>query len=67
MVNTVTGERSPLKDGFFIRRAATERGLPVFTSLDTFRAVVDSLASGAPSFSVLPLPEYLKVAEKAQA
>ena len=67
VVNTVSGERSPLKDGFYIRRAATERGLPVFTSLDTFRAAVESLANGGDNYSVLPLSEYLKVEEKAEA
>ena len=67
VVNTVTGQRSPLKDGFSIRRAATERGLPVFTSLDTFRAAVESLANGTDGYSVLPLPEYLKAEEKARA
>jgi carbamoyl-phosphate synthase large subunit len=65
VVNTVTGERSPLKDGFYIRRAAAERGLPVFTSLDTFRVAVESLANGSDGYSVLPLPEYLKAEEAA--
>ncbi|HEY5474368.1 MAG TPA: hypothetical protein VIK32_14410, partial [Candidatus Limnocylindrales bacterium] len=59
VVNTVSGGRSTMKDGFFIRRAATERGLPVFTSLDTFGAAVESLASGDHEYSVLPLQEYL--------
>ena len=35
VVNTVTGERANLQDGFEIRRAAVERRFPCFTSLDT--------------------------------
>jgi carbamoyl-phosphate synthase large subunit len=44
VVNTVTGERRPLVDGFYIRRAATERRIPCFTSLDTLRAAIDGIA-----------------------
>ena len=44
VVNTVTGDRRPLRDGFFIRRAATERRIPVYTSLDTLRAALTGLA-----------------------
>ncbi|MDO8687182.1 MAG: ATP-grasp domain-containing protein, partial [Dehalococcoidales bacterium] len=43
VVNTVTGGRIPLKDGFQIRRAATEKRIPCFTSLDTARAAVEAL------------------------
>jgi carbamoyl-phosphate synthase large subunit len=44
VVNTVTGDRRPLRDGFFIRRTATERRIPVYTSLDTLRAALTGLA-----------------------
>jgi len=54
VVNTVTGERRPLLDGFVIRRTAVERRIPCFTSLDTLRAALD--ASRAPV--VLTVPEY---------
>ncbi len=40
VVNTLTRGRQPWSDGFRIRRAAVERGLPCFTSLDTARAVL---------------------------
>ena len=60
VVNTVTGERSPLRDGFHVRRLATERGLPVFTSLDTFRAAVESLAGGGGHYNVRRIDEYLQ-------
>ena len=58
VVNTITGGRVPLKDGFNIRRAAVERRVPCFTSLDTARAVAESLASGTHNYSAQPLPSY---------
>ena len=45
VVNTVTGDREVLQHGFQIRRAAVERRVPCFTSLDTARAAAESLAS----------------------
>ncbi|MXY44158.1 MAG: carbamoyl-phosphate synthase large subunit, partial [Dehalococcoidia bacterium] len=57
-VNTVTGDRTTLEDGFEIRRAAAEVRIPCFTSLDTARAAVESLAAGQGGYSVKPLPEY---------
>ena len=59
VVNTVTGDREVLQDGFHIRRAAVDRRIPCFTSLDTARAAVESLADGADSYSVKPLGQYL--------
>jgi carbamoyl-phosphate synthase large subunit len=56
VVNTVTGDRRPLLDGFLIRRTATERRIPCFTSLDTFRAALDG--SAAQSQRVLTVDEY---------
>ena len=58
VVNTVTGDREALQDGFEIRRAAVEQRIPCFTSLDTARAAVESLASGSEAYSVAPLPAY---------
>jgi carbamoyl-phosphate synthase large subunit len=57
VVNTVTGDRRPLRDGFFIRRAATERRIPVYTSLDTLRAALDGVAS-PDSRTVATVDEY---------
>jgi carbamoyl-phosphate synthase large subunit len=59
VVNTVTGERTPLRDGFEIRRAAAEKRIPCFTSMDTIRAVVEALVNGDQTFSVQPLRGYL--------
>ena len=60
VVNTITGGRVPMRDGFEIRRAAAERRIPCFTSIDTARVAVEALASAAQPISVEPLPEYLK-------
>jgi carbamoyl-phosphate synthase large subunit len=60
VVNTVTGERTPLRDGFAIRRAAAEKGIPCFTSLDTIRAVVEALTGKKHLFNVQPVREYLR-------
>ena len=41
-----------LKDGFLIRRFAVEAGIPIYTSLDTAKALIDSLEKrkqGVPS------------------
>ncbi len=58
VINTVTGDRETLQDGFEIRRAAVERRIPCFTALDTARAAVESLANGPGSYSVKPLGDY---------
>jgi carbamoyl-phosphate synthase large subunit len=58
VVNTVTGGRVPLRDGFEIRRAAAEKRIPCFTSLDTAGALADVLNDGSSTFSVKPLSEY---------
>ncbi|MFB0556723.1 MAG: carbamoyl-phosphate synthase large subunit, partial [Dehalococcoidia bacterium] len=60
VVNTVTGGRIPLKDGFNIRRAAAEKRIPCFTSLDTIRVAIEALASTSQIFHVQPLREYLR-------
>jgi carbamoyl-phosphate synthase large subunit len=59
VVNTITGERGPLADGFQIRRVAAEKRVPCFTSLDTLKAAVGASTNGEQSFSVQPLREYL--------
>jgi carbamoyl-phosphate synthase large subunit len=58
IVNTITGGRVPLKDGFRIRRAAAERRIPCFTSLDTIQAALKVLLSGSHIYSAQPLPDY---------
>jgi len=58
VVNTITGSRVPLRDGFEIRRAATEKHVPCFTSLDTIRAVAEVLVNGDQNFNVQSITEY---------
>jgi len=58
VVNTITGGRIPLRDGFEIRRAAAERRIPCFTSLDTARVALEALLNGSQIYSARPLPEY---------
>ncbi len=60
VVNTITGAAEILRDGFEIRRAAAERRIPCFTSLDTARAAVESLLHGPGAYSVRPVQEYLQ-------
>ena len=57
VVNTVTGDRQVLQDGFHIRRAAVDRRIPCFTSLDTARAAAESLTNRT-GYQVKPLGEY---------
>jgi carbamoyl-phosphate synthase large subunit len=52
-----------LRDGFHIRRAAAEKRIPCFTSLDTATAAVEALAAGeaaAGAFTIQPLADYLR-------
>jgi len=58
VVNTITGDQIPQKDGFHIRRAAAEKHIPCFTSLDTIRAAVEALATGSQIYTAQPLPDY---------
>jgi carbamoyl-phosphate synthase large subunit len=59
VVNTITGGQIPLRDGFYIRRAAAERRIPCFTSLDTARVAIEAQGVGGQTFTVQPLREYL--------
>ncbi len=58
VVNTIEGDRESLEDGFEIRRAAVDRRIPCFTSLDTARAAVESLTDGGARYSIKPLGAY---------
>jgi len=58
VVNTITGGRIPLRDGFQIRRAAAEKRIPCFTSLDTARAAVEALVNESQIYSAQPLSDY---------
>ena len=58
VINTLEGGRAThMRDGFHIRRAATEGHIPCFTSLDTARAAIQAL-SAPRDYDVRPLAEY---------
>ena len=59
VINTISETSRVLRDGFDIRRAALERRIPCFTSLDTARAAVESLLMTQGNYSVRPTVEYL--------
>ena len=59
VVNTITGDRQTLQDGFHIRRAAAERRIPCFTSLDTARCAAESARRNGDGYNVLSMAEYL--------
>lgn len=58
VINTATGDRTPLRDGFHIRRAAAEKRIPCYTSLDTARVAIKSLTNKNRQFSIKPMVEY---------
>tara|TARA_B100000586_G_scaffold105069_1_gene75330 strand:- start:4534 stop:7887 length:3354 start_codon:yes stop_codon:yes gene_type:complete len=63
VVNTITGNRSAVKDGFHIRRAAVEKRIPCFTSIDTATAAAESLTSEGPNYNVKSMLEYIPTPE----
>ncbi len=66
VVNIPTGGRDAEQDGFYIRRAAVERRIPCFTSIDTARCAVDAIYAGSDDpgieggFNVLTVGEYVR-------
>ena len=61
VINTPEGHiTATMRDGFYIRRAAAERRIPCFTSLDTARAAIEALLQGAQTYTIQPLRDYLQ-------
>ncbi|GBF32989.1 carbamoyl-phosphate synthase large chain [Desulfocucumis palustris] len=62
VINTLTKGKAPERDGFRIRRAAVEHGLPCLTSIDTAWAILEVLISikEGDTFELIPLQEYVK-------
>src|SRR5690606_8641480 len=60
VINTHSGGRGAVRDGFQIRRAAVERGIPCLTSLDTARAMIDCIdfAKSGQEAAIISLDEY---------
>ena len=62
VVNTLTRGKAPERDGFRIRRAAVEHGVPCLTSLDTTLAIAEVLGDikEGTDIPLVPLQEYVK-------
>ncbi|MCY0865459.1 MAG: carbamoyl-phosphate synthase large subunit [Sulfobacillus sp.] len=61
VINTITRGGQQEREGFLIRRAAVERGILCFTSLDTVKAALEALRERARQpFEVHALNEWLK-------
>lgn len=56
-MNRSKSERNDDQEGS--RRAAVEKGIPCFTSLDTARVAGSALALGGQIFNVKPLRDYV--------
>jgi len=62
VVNTSSPSADTIRDGFYIRRAATEKNIPCYTSIDTATTAAESLLHGTSAYSVLPMHHYLQSA-----
>jgi len=61
VINTLSGDQEqPMRDGFYIRRAAVERRIPCFTSLDTARTALEALRDGGVQYTIQPHQNYLE-------
>ncbi|MEE8465021.1 MAG: carbamoyl-phosphate synthase large subunit [Dehalococcoidia bacterium] len=58
VVNTISGAPQVMRDGFYIRRAAVEKQIPCFTSLDTARAAAESLLMEPAAYDIATISEY---------
>ncbi len=63
VLNTLSPEKNPEREGARIRRASVEHSIPCLTSLDTARALLLALTSrqGGGDFDLLPIQEYVKM------
>ena len=59
VINTIAEAAAALRDGFEIRRAATERRVPCYTSMDTAKAAIDALSTGGTDLGVATVTEYV--------
>ncbi|MCL2038139.1 carbamoyl-phosphate synthase large subunit [Candidatus Saccharibacteria bacterium] len=55
IINTPTGGKKSLLDGFKIRRKAVEKGIPCFTSLDTVKAIAQILSTKGEADNLEPI------------
>lgn len=69
VLNTLTKGRAPERDGFRIRRAAAEFGIPCFTACDTAKAAIRAICYVHHGFDgpVLALQDYLGAIQRRAA
>jgi carbamoyl-phosphate synthase large subunit len=60
VVNTVAEVAASLRDGFEIRRAASEQRIPCYTSMDTAKAAIESLVDGGTDYHVATTAAYVR-------
>ena len=60
VINTVEQVAQSLKDGFEIRRSATERRIHCYTSMDTARAAIEALVDRGNDYNVASIVEYVQ-------
>jgi len=60
VVNTSEGGRTTLRDGFHIRRAASEHRIPCFTSIDTALHAVAAMVASSSEYDVQPMAVYTR-------
>jgi carbamoyl-phosphate synthase large subunit len=58
VINTPGSDHRTVADGFAIRRAAVEAGIPCLTSLDTATAIGQAMRAAAAGYTVQPLADY---------
>jgi len=69
VLNTLSPDRNPEREGARIRRASVEHAIPCLTSLDTARALLLALSSrrAGGDFTFLPIHEYMAMPAAARA
>ena len=69
VLNTLSPEKNPEREGARIRRASVEHAIPCLTSLDTARALLLALSSRreGEGFTATPINEYAEMAGRAPA
>ena len=60
VINTVSESSRVIRDGFYIRRAAVEKRIPCFTSIDTAMAAVESMSDNLGQYQVKTTVEYIQ-------
>jgi carbamoyl-phosphate synthase large subunit len=59
VINTLSPDRNPEREGARIRRASVEHNIPCLTSLDTARALLLALSGRRRDITAVPIHEYV--------